>query len=200
MERFLNDRGNNAYSPVRHQVGLRSSNLTHEKPLKRLMPRPTHMHRAEATVLMGGALASCEISGITTNLRRPRFQKLARFLAFSAAVSLWAGTLSGCVSKTTAQAQARAAFLTGQQQAIERMQQNQAGPTVTFLGEVKHNLVPWTADLTLAKAIVAAEFYGPRDPSEIVIQREGQQIRIDPKELLHGKDVLLMPRDVVEVR
>ena len=108
---------------------------------------------------------------------------------------------SGCVSKATAQAQARAAFLAGQQQALERLQQTQnRGPSVTFIGEVRNTLVPWTAELTLAKAIVAAEYYGSIDPKEIVVTRDGQEMRIDPKRLLSGGDILLQPRDVVELR
>jgi hypothetical protein len=109
--------------------------------------------------------------------------------------------ISGCVSKATAQAQARAAYLQGQQQALERMQQNQArGPTVTFMGEVRNQLIPWTADLTLARAIVAADYYGQTDPTSIVVIRDGQQTVYDPKKLLQGNDVLLEPRDVVEIR
>jgi hypothetical protein len=108
---------------------------------------------------------------------------------------------SGCVSKSTAQAQARAAFLQGQQQALERMQQTQPrGPTVTFIGEVRNQLIPWTADLTLARAIVAADYFGANDPSAIVVIRDGQQTAYDPKKLLQGNDVLLEPRDVVEIR
>lgn len=109
--------------------------------------------------------------------------------------------VSGCVSKATAQAQARAAYLQGQQEALERMQQTQArGPTVTFIGEVRNHLVPWTADLTLARAIVAADYYGSTDPSTIVLIRDGQQTVYDSKKLLQGSDVLLEPRDVVEIR
>jgi len=109
--------------------------------------------------------------------------------------------LTSCVSKARARAEARAAFLAGQQQALERMQQNApAGPTVTFIGEVKNRLIPWTADLTLAKAIVAADYYGSVDPASIVLIRDGQQTVYDPKKLLQGADILLEPRDVVEIR
>jgi len=109
--------------------------------------------------------------------------------------------VSGCVSKATAQAQARAAYLQGQQQALERMQQTQAhGPTVTFIGEVRNQLIPWTADLTLARAIVAADYYGSTDPRTIILIRAGQQTVYDPKKLLQGSDVLLEPKDVVEIR
>ena len=107
--------------------------------------------------------------------------------------------VSGCVSKATAQAQARAAYLQGQQQALERQTQPR-GPTVTFIGEVRNQLVPWTADLTLARAIVAADYYGSTDPGTIILIRDGQQTVYDPRKLLQGSDVLLEPRDVVEIR
>src|SRR5215467_13484539 len=83
---------------------------------------------------------------------------LGLLLGFLALV-LSSFVFSGCVTKATADAQARAAFLAGQQQALERMQQTQGrANTVTFLGEVKNNLIPWTADLTLSRAIVAAGY------------------------------------------
>ncbi|HTL54742.1 MAG TPA: hypothetical protein VL361_03650 [Candidatus Limnocylindrales bacterium] len=109
--------------------------------------------------------------------------------------------LAGCVSKSKAQAQARAAFIAGQQQAMQRMQQAQAqGPSVTFIGEVRNNIIPWRADLTLAKAIVAADYYGATDPGSIILIRDGQQTSYDPAKLLQGDDILLEPRDVVEIR
>jgi hypothetical protein len=106
--------------------------------------------------------------------------------------------LTACVSKNNADARARAAFLAGQQQAAQRARQTQIqGPTVTLVGEVRNPIVRWTADLTLAKAVVAAEYYGSVDPTEIVIQREGQENRYDPKNLLGGQDVQLEPNDVI---
>ena len=48
--------------------------------------------------------------------------------------------------------------------------------------------------------MVAAEYYGARDPSEITIIRDGQQIKIDPRRLLSGEDVLLQPRDIIELK
>ena len=116
-------------------------------------------------------------------------------------VALLATAFASCVSKSTARLQAQAAYLAGQQQAMQRMQQAQVrGPIVTVLGQVRETIVPWTADLTLAKAIVVAGYYGAGDPAEIVITREGQQIPIDPKSLLNGQDVPLQPRDVIELK
>ncbi len=106
--------------------------------------------------------------------------------------------LSGCVTKGKAEAQARAAFLAGQQQAAQAMETS--GPTVTVVGEVKNKLIPWTAGLTLAKAVVAADYYGRKDPDEITIIRGGEQIHIDPHRLLGGEDVPLQPRDIIALQ
>ncbi len=44
-----------------------------EKPLKRLMRRPAQLHRAEATVLNGGAAqARCEMSGLGSSFKAVR--------------------------------------------------------------------------------------------------------------------------------
>ena len=106
--------------------------------------------------------------------------------------------LCGCTTKAKARAEARAAFLAGQQQGMMRMQQSQ-NPSVTVQGAVKVPMVPWTEDLTVAKAIVAAEYYG-NDPREIILVRQGVANRIDPKQLLTGQDPPLQPGDILEVR
>ena len=80
-----------------------------------------------------------------------------------------------------------------------RMQQNQA-PTVTVQGKVRMNVVPWSEDLTLAKAIVAADYYGPTDPREILLVRRGTANRIDPKTLTDNEGPVLLPGDVIELR
>lgn len=109
--------------------------------------------------------------------------------------------LAGCVSKSKADVRARAAFLAGQQQAAIMARQTQLqGPTVTVIGQVRKPLLLWTADLTLAKAVIAAEYFGQGDPAEIVIQRNGHEIKCDPKKLLAGEDIQLEPSDVIELR
>ena len=109
--------------------------------------------------------------------------------------------VAGCMSKKKADAQARTAFLAGQRQALEIVQQAQArGPSITVLGEVRNSIVPWTSDLTLAKALVAADYRGATDPIEILIERQGKATSYDPKKLLTGEDVPLQPNDVVQIR
>ena len=105
---------------------------------------------------------------------------------------------TGCVTKSKAKAQAQAAFLAGQQQAIIRMSQPHQ-PVVTFVGPVRIPTVTWTQDLTLAKAIVAAGYEPPSEPKQIMIVRNGQAIPVDPKKLLAGEDVPLVAGDLVQI-
>lgn len=119
------------------------------------------------------------------------------FLQLCAALLL-AAILAGCVLKSKAREQARAAFLAGQQQALQQLQVR-GGPFVTVVGPVKNTVLPWTGDLTLAKALLAAEYYAPKDPTAIVVRRGAEQIQVDPKRLLQGEDFPLQPRDVIEL-
>ena len=115
---------------------------------------------------------------------------------------LLAVVFNGCVSKSKAKAQAQAAYRAGQQQAIARMQQAQAqgqGPCVTVNGEVRNRVVPWTEGLTLAKALVAADYYGAADPGQIIIVHNGIATRVEPQRLLSGVDIPLQPGDVVHL-
>jgi hypothetical protein len=110
--------------------------------------------------------------------------------------------LAGCASKDKADARARAAFVAGQQQAALRMQQVQTlpqAPSVTINGEVRNHIVPWTQDLTLAAALVAADYYGATDPSLIYLVRNGKATVVDAKQLLSGVDIPLQAGDVVQL-
>jgi len=107
------------------------------------------------------------------------------------------GSLAGCTTRSSAKAQAQAAFAAGQQQAIARQAM---GPSVSFRGDVKKQTVPWTEGLTLAQALLAAEYNGLWDPHTIVVIRDGQRFEVDPKRLLRGvEDPLLQAGDTVEV-
>jgi len=111
-------------------------------------------------------------------------------------------TFGGCVSKSKAQAQARTAYLAGQQEAIARMQQVQSqgqGPSVTVNGEVRNRVVPWAEGMTLAKALVAADYLGAADPAAIIIVHNGIATRFEPRQLLSGVDIPLQPGDIVQI-
>lgn len=104
----------------------------------------------------------------------------------------------GCTTKAKAKADARAAYMAGQQQALERALQSRS--SVSILGPVRNPLVTWTAGLTLAQALVAADYYSRTDPKEILIVRNGQPLNVDPKQLLAGEDIPLEAGDVVQIR
>ena len=129
--------------------------------------------------------------------------KPLRGAAFSlCGMLLLAATFGGCVSKSKAKAQARAAYLAGQQQAMIRMQQAQMqgqGPCVTVNGEVRNHVVPWAEGMTLAKALVAADYSGAAEPSQILIVHNGIATRVQPGQLLSGVDIPLQPGDIVQL-
>jgi len=127
-------------------------------------------------------------------------QRFLRTLGLGMAlVGALAATVTGCVSKAKAQAQARAAYIAGQQEAMTRMQQAQGGgATVRINGKVQIPILPWTIGLTLMKALVTAE-YGGVEPAQILILRNGLASRVDVKKLLAGEDVPLQPGDVVQI-
>jgi hypothetical protein len=104
---------------------------------------------------------------------------------------------SGCKTHSrSAQAQIQQA-IAAQQQALAQWQQE---PSVLVRGEVKNPIVGWSEGLTLARAIVAAEYRGPWDPHQILIIRKGETFRINPKHLLwKTEDPLLEPGDIIQI-
>jgi hypothetical protein len=124
---------------------------------------------------------------------------------------LFALALSGCVTKSKAAAQARAAYLAGQQEAVARLQQQSQQPSqlqrqpgqllnVTIYGDVKNPIVPWTPGLTLAGAILAAGYSDSAAPTAIHIVRNGVAMAVDPKALATGADVPVQPGDLVQIK
>jgi len=106
--------------------------------------------------------------------------------------------IAGCTTKSAAKAQAREAYIAGQRQAFEHALQSKN--SVTILGPVRNQQVPWTEDLTLAKALVVAEYYSRTNPTEILIVRQGRAITVDVNQLLAGQDVPLQAGDLVHIR
>jgi len=120
-----------------------------------------------------------------------------RWLNLLAGLWLLAG-FSGCVTRATAEAQARAAFMAGQQSV--RMHQLSQAASVNFLGPVKNAVIAWREDLTLAQALVEAEYVPKTDPSLLVLVRRGHATLVTPKQLLGGQDIPLEAGDVVEIK
>jgi hypothetical protein len=105
---------------------------------------------------------------------------------------------AGCTSKSKAREQARAAYTAGQYQGALRMQQAQM-PSVHVVGQIRNPMVPWTEGLTVAQAIVAAEYFG-KSPKAISVIRNNEEFPIDPKQLLKGEDFELNPGDILRIQ
>jgi len=67
-------------------------------------------------------------------------------------------------------------------------------------GNVRNPIIPWTADLTLAKALAATEYLGSGDPSQITVLRNRRPYNFSSKQLLQGQDMPLEAGDRVEIR
>jgi hypothetical protein len=105
---------------------------------------------------------------------------------------------AGCVSKSSARAQAEQAFLMGREQG--RKEAETRGSHVLFRGAVQVSRVLWTEGLTLAQGIVAARWNGgDQEPRSIVLTRGSERMEIPAAQLLAGEDVPLRPGDIVEL-
>ncbi len=111
----------------------------------------------------------------------------------------------GCRTKPSAPPGAQAPVATSPQMVLPPRQPGQPVPEqgafVTVRGLVRNPVIPWTEELTLAQAIVQADYYGFGDPREITVIRQGVAYPVDPRRLLKGlSNGLLAPGDVVLIR
>jgi len=104
----------------------------------------------------------------------------------------------GCVTQSRERAQEQAAYLAGQNAALRQQQLDQT-PSVTVIGPVQNERVPWVEGLTLAQAIATADYLDSRTPKKITITRNGDSASLDPDVLLKGVAIPLEPGDVVEI-
>ncbi len=106
-------------------------------------------------------------------------------------------TATACESKSQARLEAQRAYLAGEAQAAD---QSRAQPPVIFVkGKVVNSIIPWTPDLTLSRAINAADYTGYLNPRLIRVTHDGQTSEIKPGALLNGQDLPLQPGDTVEI-
>jgi hypothetical protein len=104
---------------------------------------------------------------------------------------------AGCVTRSQANAQAQAAYLAGQKAAFASIAQGQG---VVIVGPVQYPNVPWVEGLTLSQAIATANYTGRRNPKGITIIRQGEEISVNPRNLLSGPVVPLQPGDTITIR
>ena len=105
---------------------------------------------------------------------------------------------AGCATKTEVRRQAEAAFQAGQRQTQQQLYESKF-PVVTMVGPVRNPKLDWTADLTLARAIVAAGYLGLGEPRTIILRRGGEEVLVTAKQLLAGEDWPLQAGDRIEV-
>jgi hypothetical protein len=134
-----------------------------------------------------------------------RLRLIMKMAVLQLLIKLFSGGLflalvaAGCVTRSQANAQARMAYLAGQNDALAKMAAGQR-TSVFIVGPVQMSEVPWTEGLTLAQAIAMANYTGLHDPKEITITRQGEQASINPKELFSGHVVPLEPGDTITIR
>ena len=121
------------------------------------------------------------------------------FCVSGALALLMATSFCGCVTKSQANAQAQAAYLAGQRDALAKMAADQR-TSVFIVGPVQKSEVPWVEGLTLAQAIATANYTGRRSPKSITLTRQGEQASINPKDLLNGHVVPLEPDDTITIQ
>ena len=106
--------------------------------------------------------------------------------------------LAGCVTKSQADAQARAAYAAGEKAAYQSIATQTTD--IVVIGNVQKHEIPWVAGLTLAQALATANYTGAQDPEEILVKRNSVEIPVDPKQLLNGQSNMeLQPGDVISV-
>ena len=72
--------------------------------------------------------------------------------------------------------------------------------SILVRGNVKYPVIPWTRDMTVAKAILEADYLSARDPLTIIIRRHGDRIFVSPTRLMHGTiNPWLEPGDILEI-
>ena len=107
--------------------------------------------------------------------------------------------LAGCVSKKEAELKAHEAYMAGQAEAAKQWQSQQL-PEVMVQGPVRNHVVPWREGLTLAQAIVEADYTGYMNPILVRVIRNGQMIEeMKGIDLLHHHDVPLEAGDIVDI-
>jgi hypothetical protein len=112
------------------------------------------------------------------------------------AILILALVASGCADNARQQRQQQAAYLAGQNAALQAQQ----NPSVIVAGSVQNSTVPWVQGLTLAQAIATANYLGQTPPKTITIIRNGESASLDAKILFQGAVVPLEAGDVIELQ
>jgi len=134
-------------------------------------------------------------------------------IRFICLIFIFAVATAGCASskKNSEQERLRRAYVAGAQAAREQIMVGQAqqpqlqtaptsDPQIRILGPVRNPVLPWSDGLTLARALVQAQYLRDNTPSVITIYRNNQPLQIDPQTILNGADYPLFPGDMVYIQ
>ena len=66
-------------------------------------------------------------------------------------------------------------------------------------GDVRNRIIPWSEDLTLAGALIEADYIGRWDPLSVTVTRGRKVQRFSASRLLGGGDMFLEPGDVIDI-
>lgn len=116
-----------------------------------------------------------------------------------AALLILAVATGGCMTRSQAEAEEHEAYLAGQRDAFASVAEANR-TSIMVIGQVQNHKIPWKDGMTLAQAIVAANYVSDFNPRQIILLRRGKSTSIDPKELLRGHDVPLEPGDTITLR
>ena len=75
----------------------------------------------------------------------------------------------------------------------------QAQMVVQVRGPVRNPVIPWSENLTLAGALVEADYIGRMDPLSVTVTRGRKVQRFSAARLLSGVDMFLEPGDVIDI-
>ena len=75
----------------------------------------------------------------------------------------------------------------------------QAQMVIQVRGDVRNHVIPWSQDLTLAGALVEADYIGRWDPLSVTVTRGKKVQRFSAIRLLSGNDMFLEPGDVIDI-
>ena len=74
------------------------------------------------------------------------------------------------------------------------------GGFVFVSGEVRRNVIPWDAGLTLRRAFALSGYQGPSSGMRLgVLRNRERPVYTDLQDLYHGQDMLLEPGDQVQI-
>jgi len=107
--------------------------------------------------------------------------------------------LAGCASQLEVHRQVVDAYRIGRQEEAAAAAAKAQAPCVSVRGNVKNPVIPWTEEMTLARAILDADDQSLTSPRKFFLTRGNRTIEITARQLLNGYDIPLEAGDIVSI-